>query len=187
MTTFPHSRIQFVQLLSVLRCYLHDGIFLVPLGVAVVFQLARIFCNIKRGLAVFPGLSFLCKECWKAKYIQTNTSKLLFVKSSETLADLNLNDGERVLTQMLEVEVSFLCLSRLFQCNIINMQKKGFHKKIIEFHKLFWSNIFYLQVGDRSIGIRKTIHDVCTVVQDMLKEVEAQVDLVWIIIILKYE
>merc|ERR1712241_1434432 len=30
------------------------------------------------------------------------------------------------------------------------------------------------QVGDRSIGIRKTIHDVCTVVQDMLKEVEAQ-------------
>ena len=67
------------------------------------------------------------------------------------------------------------------------MQKKGFHKKIIEFHKLFWSNIFYLQVGDRSIGIRKTIHDVCTVVQDMLKEVEAQVDLVWIIIILKYE
>lgn len=30
------------------------------------------------------------------------------------------------------------------------------------------------QVSDRSIGIRKTIHDVCTVVQDMLKEVEAQ-------------
>ena len=35
--------------------------------------------------------------------------------------------------------------------------------------------ILRFQVGDRSIGIRKTIHDVCTVVQDMLKEVEAQV------------
>merc|ERR1711953_1065977 len=31
-----------------------------------------------------------------------------------------------------------------------------------------------VQVGDRNIGVRKTIHDVCTVVQDMLKEVEAQ-------------
>merc|ERR1712242_616080 len=31
-----------------------------------------------------------------------------------------------------------------------------------------------VQVSDRNIGIRKTIHDVCTVVQDMLKEVEAQ-------------
>jgi len=30
------------------------------------------------------------------------------------------------------------------------------------------------QVSDRNIGVRKTIHDVCTVVQDMLKEVEAQ-------------
>lgn len=30
------------------------------------------------------------------------------------------------------------------------------------------------QVSDRVIAIRKTIHDVCTVVQDMLKEVEAQ-------------
>jgi hypothetical protein len=27
-------------------------------------------------------------------------------------------------------------------------------------------------ISDRSIGIRKTIHDVCTVVQDMLKEVK---------------
>merc|ERR1712045_374834 len=31
-----------------------------------------------------------------------------------------------------------------------------------------------VQVSDRNIGVRKTIHDVCTVVQDMLKEVEAQ-------------
>jgi len=31
-----------------------------------------------------------------------------------------------------------------------------------------------VQVSNRSIGARKTIHDVCTVVQDMLKEVEAQ-------------
>ena len=31
-----------------------------------------------------------------------------------------------------------------------------------------------VQVSDRNIGTRKTIHDVCTVVQDMLKEVEAQ-------------
>ena len=54
----------------------------------------------------------------------------------------------------------------------------GSHKKFIKIYKFFSSNIFYLQVGDRSIGIRKTIHDVCTVVQDMLKEVEAQVDLV---------
>jgi len=30
------------------------------------------------------------------------------------------------------------------------------------------------QVSDRNLGIRKTILDVCTVVQDMLKEVEAQ-------------
>jgi len=31
-----------------------------------------------------------------------------------------------------------------------------------------------VQVSDRNMGARKTIHDVCTVVQDMLKEVEAQ-------------
>jgi len=31
-----------------------------------------------------------------------------------------------------------------------------------------------VQVSNRSIAARKTIHDVCTVVQDMLKEVEAQ-------------
>ena len=31
-----------------------------------------------------------------------------------------------------------------------------------------------VQVSNRAIGVRKTIHDVCTVVQDMLKEVEAQ-------------
>merc|ERR1712130_607306 len=31
-----------------------------------------------------------------------------------------------------------------------------------------------VQVSNRAIGARKTIHDVCTVVQDMLKEVEAQ-------------
>merc|ERR1712213_64923 len=31
-----------------------------------------------------------------------------------------------------------------------------------------------VQVSNRSMGARKTIHDVCTVVQDMLKEVEAQ-------------
>ena len=30
------------------------------------------------------------------------------------------------------------------------------------------------QVSNRAIGCRKTIHDICTVVQDMLKEVEAQ-------------
>ena len=31
-----------------------------------------------------------------------------------------------------------------------------------------------VQVNNRAVGVRKTIHDVCTVVQDMLKEVEAQ-------------
>ena len=31
-----------------------------------------------------------------------------------------------------------------------------------------------VQVNNRALGVRKTIHDVCTVVQDMLKEVEAQ-------------
>ena len=31
-----------------------------------------------------------------------------------------------------------------------------------------------VQVSTRAVGVRKTIHDVCTVVQDMLKEVEAQ-------------
>merc|ERR1711874_657286 len=31
-----------------------------------------------------------------------------------------------------------------------------------------------VQVSNRSIAARKTIHDVCTVVQDMLKEVEAK-------------
>ncbi len=36
---------------------------------------------------------------------------------------------------------------------------------------LFFTVILPL-ISDRSIGIRKTIHDVCTVVQDMLKEVK---------------
>ncbi len=40
---------------------------------------------------------------------------------------------------------------------------------------MFFFTVILPVISDRSIGIRKTIHDVCTVVQDMLKEVKSTV------------
>merc|ERR1712079_981880 len=53
----------------------------------------------------------------------------------------------------------------LFPTDMVGPQTKLMHQ-IDKFQTV--------QVSDRNIGIRKTINDVCTVVQDMLKEVEAQ-------------
>ena len=53
----------------------------------------------------------------------------------------------------------------LFPTDMVGPQTKLMHQ-IDKFQTV--------QVSDRNIGVRKTINDVCTVVQDMLKEVEVQ-------------